>query len=215
MLPIDWVELSKIAATALIGAILGYAIHWLQTKQEREWQKRREQQHMQIQKLEEQRQAIGRLIQDLVALAQHDVLKYNSMLTFLDQPSNWPPDMLLMWRDKLMAEVFENKAREKVTESNSALSAVELPEDEQLKHLRYELYKRLGESSQENNEIITQWQQARTTSANAQALRTALIEFTQEVVQNSREDVLRFSEIGGQIDQRFGELKAQILEESA
>ncbi len=62
---VDWIELSKLIASAILGGLVTFSISWWRTKQEREDSKRTEVQALRLRQLEAQHRVVMEFVQDV------------------------------------------------------------------------------------------------------------------------------------------------------
>lgn len=209
---VDWIqtynEFIKIVVTAIISGASGYGIHWLQTKRDREWQKKRDQKLSEIQKLEEQQNALRRLVKTLIENSR---------------------GLVFSWGLDFSQEV---EFRSKLYDSIASFTSTQLLEDEKLQSLTKRLFRTIDELIKAIPEELGHFSEAEDkvfegmieTILSADELpdrREMDMRYINELkriygdaLKNFFSKYLgRLEVFGYLIDQRFEELKAQILEE--
>lgn len=203
-------EIVKIVVTATIGGIVGYGVHWIQTKRQREWEKKKDLQMLKLRKLQEQQNTLRQLVETLIENSRALV-------------GNWG-----------LGSSREDELRVKIYNSVASSTSIKLLEDEKLQNL----IKKLIEAVEELVEAIPE-ELGHLPAAEEKLFRETLdriihasaddLKGPREMKESVRNDLKRiygdeiqefFSKylgkveiIGHLIDQRFEELKAQILEE--
>lgn len=205
-------ELIKIVVTAIISGIVGYGIHWIQTKRQREWEKKKDLRMLKLRKLQEQQSILRQLVKTLIENSRGLVL-------------NWG----------LHSSSLGHEFRTTIYNSIASSTSIKLLEDEKLRHL----VRKLFESVEELDEAIPE-ELGHLLAAEEKVFREKAHEilayksvdelkgprklaedllsdleriYGDEIQKFSSKYLGRIELIGHLIDQRFEELKAQILEE--
>jgi hypothetical protein len=203
-------ELVKIVVTAIISGIVGYGVRWIQAKRQREWEKKKDLQMLKLRKLQEQQNTLRQLVETLIENSRGLV-------------GNWG-----------LGSSREDEFRIKIHNSVASSTSIKSLEDKKLRHLIKKLLEAVEELVEAIPEELGHLPAAeeklfgetldRIIHASADELKEP-----REMEESVRNDLKRIygdeiqefvskylgrvETIGHLIDQRFEELKAQILEE--
>lgn len=178
---VDVPQLGTIVITAIVSAVIGYFVHWLQTRQERKWQQQEQERSIERLRLEEKQKA-------MVQYVERQQLVFERLAD-------------ISGRYKIM-EMSKNDLRSEfipIAQELAYLSAqsvrLYLPEDAELMRLN----QKLGEETESLKEFAGSLEDTPIDD-----------DIEQKMVGILKEKTQTFAKIGKLIDQRFEELKAQI-----
>lgn len=218
---VDWVELSKLIASAILGGLVTFSISWWRTKQEREDSKRTEVQALRMRQHEAQHRVVMEFVQDVQMRYLYSGLDIRLGATGV--PREGSLETLLKDLQQQSNESIGRKA---------AFSVTSLPQDakfgcllDELSQIEQEIAEELAELQQqldllprpplldveEVQEMEDQQQEAYLRKVGE--FLTAFEGAQRKAIAAYSSAVVKIAEPARQIDQRFEELKAQVIEQ--